>query len=103
MEVTQFTYFQQAGGIECKPVLGEITYGLERLCMYLQNVDNVFDIVWTIGPQGPVAYRAVFPQNEAEQRTYTLRSTARRAGKKCVRPWRSRWSRDPLKKKKQTK
>jgi glycyl-tRNA synthetase alpha chain len=44
MEVTQFTYFQQAGGMECKPVLGEITYGLERLCMYLQNVDNVFDL-----------------------------------------------------------
>ncbi|MCM2336551.1 MAG: glycine--tRNA ligase subunit alpha, partial [Pseudomonas sp.] len=45
MEVTQFTYFQQAGGLECRPVLGEITYGLERLCMYLQNVDNVFDLV----------------------------------------------------------
>ena len=52
MEVTQFTYFQQAGGLECRPVLGEITYGLERLCMYLQNVDNVFDLVWTHGPQG---------------------------------------------------
>ena len=52
MEVTQFTYFQQAGGLECRPVLGEITYGLERLCMYLQNVDNVYDLVWTDGPQG---------------------------------------------------
>ena len=52
MEVTQFTYFQQAGGLECRPVLGEITYGLERLCMYLQNVDNVFDLVWTARPAG---------------------------------------------------
>src|SRR5674476_1095020 len=62
MEVTQFTYFQQAGGMECRPVLGEITYGLERLCMYLQNVDNVFDIVWTHGPQGTVTYRDVYHQ-----------------------------------------
>ena len=47
MEITQFTYFQQAGGLECRPVLGEITYGLERLAMYLQNVDSIFDLVWT--------------------------------------------------------
>ncbi len=47
MEVTQFTYFQQAGGLECRPVTGEITYGLERLAMYLQNVDNVYDLIWT--------------------------------------------------------
>jgi glycyl-tRNA synthetase alpha chain len=73
MEVTQFTYFQQAGGIECKPVLGEITYGLERLCMYLQNVDNVFDIVWTYGPDGtPVTYRDVYHQNEVEQSKYNF-------------------------------
>ncbi|QYR53162.1 glycine--tRNA ligase subunit alpha [Lysobacter soyae] len=73
MEVTQFTYFQQAGGLECKPVLGEITYGLERLCMYLQNVDNVFDIVWTYGPDGtPVLYRDVYHQNEVEQSTYNF-------------------------------
>jgi glycyl-tRNA synthetase alpha chain len=72
MEVTQFTYFQQAGGIECKPVLGEITYGLERLCMYLQNVDNVFDLVWTVGPQGPVTYRDVYHQNEVEQSAYNF-------------------------------
>lgn len=52
MEVTQFTYFQQAGGLECKPVLGEITYGLERLCMYLQRCDNVYALVWTYGPDG---------------------------------------------------
>ena len=73
MEVTQFTYFQQAGGLECKPVLGEITYGLERLCMYLQSVDNVFDIVWTYGPDGtPVTYGDVYHQNEVEQSTYNF-------------------------------
>jgi glycyl-tRNA synthetase alpha chain len=73
MEVTQFTYFQQAGGLPCKPVLGEITYGLERLCMYLQDVDNVFDIVWTHGPDGtPVTYRDVYHQNEVEQSTYNF-------------------------------
>ena len=73
MEVTQFTWFQQAGGLECKPVLGEITYGLERLCMYLQNVDNVFDLVWTYGPDGtPVHYRDVYHQNEVEQSTYNF-------------------------------
>ena len=73
MEVTQFTYFQQAGGLECRPVLGEITYGLERLCMYLQNVDDVFDIVWTHGPDGtPVTYRDVYHQNEVEQSAYNF-------------------------------
>ncbi len=72
MEVTQFTYFQQAGGLECRPVLGEITYGLERLCMYLQNVESVFDIVWTRGPQGDVTYRDVFHQNEVEQSAYNF-------------------------------
>jgi glycyl-tRNA synthetase alpha chain len=49
MEVTQFTYFQQVGGIDCKPITGEITYGLERLAMYLQGVENVFDLTWTNG------------------------------------------------------
>ena len=73
MEVTQFTYFQQAGALECRPVLGEITYGLERLCMYLQNVDNVFDIVWAHGPDGtPVTYRDVYHQNEVEQSAYNF-------------------------------
>jgi len=72
MEVTQFTYFQQAGGLECRPVTGEITYGLERLAMYLQDVDNVFDLVWTVGPQGPVTYRDVYHQNEVEQSTYNF-------------------------------
>ncbi|CAN5184089.1 glycine--tRNA ligase subunit alpha [soil metagenome] len=68
MEVTQFTYFQQVGGIDCKPVLGEITYGLERLVMYLQGVDNVYDLVWTDG----VSYGDVFLQNEIEQSTYNF-------------------------------
>ncbi len=72
MEVTQFTYFQQAGGIECRPVTGEITYGLERLAMYLQNVDNVFGLVWTTGPNGVVTYRDVYHQNEVEQSTYNF-------------------------------
>src|SRR5690606_5009233 len=72
MEVTQFTYFQQAGGIECRPVTGEITYGLERLAMYLQNVENVYDLIWTIGPQGPVTYGDVFLQNEIEQSAYNF-------------------------------
>ena len=72
MEVTQFTYFQQAGGLECKPVLGEITYGLERLCMYLQNCDNVYDLIWTVGPQGAVTYGDVFKQNEVEQSAYSF-------------------------------
>ncbi len=72
MEVTQFTYFQQAGGLECKPVMGEITYGLERLAMYLQGVESVFDLVWTDGPNGPVTYREVFHQNEVEQSAYNF-------------------------------
>ena len=72
MEVTQFTYFQQAGGLECYPVTGEITYGLERIAMYLQGVDSVYDLVWTHGPQGPVLYGDVFHQNEVEQSTYNF-------------------------------
>ena len=72
MEVTQFTYFQQVGGIECYPVTGEITYGLERLAMYLQGVDSVYDLVWTDGPFGKVTYGDVFHQNEVEQSTYNF-------------------------------
>ena len=72
MEVTQFTYFQQVGGLPCNPVLGEITYGLERLCMYLQECDNVYDLIWTVGPQGPVTYGDVFLQNEREQSAYNF-------------------------------
>ena len=64
MEVTQFTYFQQVGGIECFPVTGEITYGLERLAMYIQGVDSVYDLVWTDGEFGRVTYGDVFNQND---------------------------------------
>lgn len=72
MEVTQFTYFQQAGGLECKPVTGEITYGLERIAMYLQNVESVYDLVWTDGPLGRITYGDVFHQNEVEMSTYNF-------------------------------
>jgi glycyl-tRNA synthetase alpha chain len=72
MEVTQFTYFQQAGGLECKPVMGEITYGLERLAMYLQGVDSVFDLVWTDRGGRTVTYGEVFHQNEVEQSQYNF-------------------------------
>jgi glycyl-tRNA synthetase alpha chain len=66
MEVTQFTYFQQVGGLECFPVSGEITYGLERIAMYLQGVDSIYDLIWTKGPAGNVTYGDVFHQNEVE-------------------------------------
>ncbi len=72
MEVTQFTYFQQAGGLECKPVTGEITYGTERLAMYLQEVDSVYDLVWTRSGGRTVTYGEVFHQNEVEQSTYNF-------------------------------
>ncbi len=73
MEVTQFTYFQQAGGLECYPVTGEITYGLERIAMYLQNVDSVYDLIWTKNPDGSVVtYGDVFHQNEVEMSTYNF-------------------------------
>ena len=72
MEVTQFTYFQQVGGLDCRPVSGEITYGLERLAMYIQKVESVYDLVWTRGPQGVVTYGDVYHQNEVEQSTYNF-------------------------------
>ncbi|MCW8926843.1 MAG: glycine--tRNA ligase subunit alpha [Xanthomonadales bacterium] len=72
MEITQFTYFQQAGGLECRPVLGEITYGLERLAMYLQDVDSIFDLIWTDAGDRKVTYGEVFHQNEVEQSTYNF-------------------------------
>ena len=72
MEITQFTYFQQVGGLDCRPVTGEITYGLERLAMYLQGVESVFDLVWTDGPLGRVTYGDVFHQNEVEQSKYNF-------------------------------
>jgi len=76
MEVTQFTYFQQVGGLECKPVLGELTYGLERLAMNLQGKDSVFDLVWVDGAEArastPVLYGDVYHQNEVEQSRYNF-------------------------------
>ncbi|KAG0292638.1 hypothetical protein BGZ96_003895 [Linnemannia gamsii] len=84
MEVTQFTYFQQVGGLDCKPVLGEITYGIERLAMYLQQVENVYDLIWAEWPEHSsltnetqsgrhiLTYGDVFHQNEVEQSTYNF-------------------------------
>jgi glycyl-tRNA synthetase alpha chain len=72
MEVSQFTYFQQVGGLDCRPVMGEITYGLERLGMYIQGKESIFDIVWTDGPFGTITYGDVFHQNEVEQSTYNF-------------------------------
>ncbi|MGZ5113381.1 MAG: glycine--tRNA ligase subunit alpha [Usitatibacter sp.] len=76
MEITQFTYFQQVGGLDCKPITGEITYGLERLAMYLQGVENVFDLVWTEWQEGGrtrrLTYRDVYHQNEVEQSAYNF-------------------------------
>jgi len=72
MEVTQFTYFQQTGGLECRPVTGEITYGLERIAMYLQSVESVYDLTWTQGPFGRVSYGDVFHQNEVEMSKYNF-------------------------------
>ena len=72
MEVTQFTYFQQAGGLDCKPVMGEITYGLERLAMYLQGVESVYDLLWAESPQGRVTYGDVYHQNEVEQSAFNF-------------------------------
>ncbi|PLX43817.1 MAG: glycine--tRNA ligase subunit alpha [Deltaproteobacteria bacterium] len=68
MEITQFTYFQQAGGLDCRPVSGEITYGIERIAMYLQGIDNVYDLVWTDG----VTYGDVHHQGEVEGSTYNF-------------------------------
>ena len=72
MEVTQFTYFQQVGGLECFPVSGEITYGIERIAMYLQGVDSIFDIVWAETPNGTVTYGDVFHQSEVEMSAYNF-------------------------------
>jgi glycyl-tRNA synthetase alpha chain len=69
MEVTQFTYFQQVGGFECKPVSGELTYGLERLAMYIQGVDNVFDLRFN---DAGVSYGDVFLENERELSAYNF-------------------------------
>ncbi|MBA2491561.1 MAG: glycine--tRNA ligase subunit alpha, partial [Gammaproteobacteria bacterium] len=67
-----FTYFQQVGGLDCRPVSGEITYGLERIAMYLQEVESVYELAWTVGAEGVVTYGDVFHQNEVEQSTYNF-------------------------------
>jgi glycyl-tRNA synthetase alpha chain len=72
MEVSQFTYFQQVGGLECKPVSGELTYGLERIAMYLQGVNSVFDLVWAKTPHGAVTYGDVYHQNEVEMSAFNF-------------------------------
>jgi glycyl-tRNA synthetase alpha chain len=73
MEVTQYTYFQQVGGFELDVVAAELTYGLERLAMYLQDVDDVYDLVWVRTPDGrQVQYRDVFLRNEQEQSRYNF-------------------------------
>ena len=68
----RFTYFQQAGGLECFPVTGEITYGIERLAMYLQGVESVYDLVWSETPTGTVTYGDVFHQNEVEMSNFNF-------------------------------
>jgi glycyl-tRNA synthetase alpha chain len=72
MEISQFTYFQQAGGLTCKPIMGELTYGLERIAMYVLNVDNIFDLPWCETEQGVITYGDVFHQNEVEMSTYNF-------------------------------
>ncbi|VFP86705.1 Glycine--tRNA ligase alpha subunit [Candidatus Erwinia haradaeae] len=72
MEITQFTYFQQICGLECKPVSGEITYGLERLAMHIQDVDNIYDLVWNQGAESTITYGDIFHQNEVEQSAYNF-------------------------------
>ena len=72
MEISQFTYFQQVGGLECRPVSGEITYGLERIAVYLQNTDNVYDLVWVNADDGPITYGDIHHQDEVEMSTYNF-------------------------------
>lgn len=72
MEVTQFTYFQQAGGIEVKPVAVELTYGIERLAMYIQGVDSVFDLIWLEDNGNKILYGDIYHRNEVEQSTYNF-------------------------------
>jgi len=72
MEISQFTYFQQVGGLDCNPVCGEITYGLERIAMYLQNIDNVFDLTWLNSDFGEVSYGDIYHQNEVQMSVYNF-------------------------------
>jgi len=93
MEITQFTYFQQVGGMDCDPVTGEIAYGLERIAMYLQQVDSVYDLVWSDGPAGKITYGDIFHQNEVEMSAYNfehadieaLQSTFEACERECTR------------------
>jgi len=72
MEVSQFTYFQQVGGLDCDPVSGELTYGLERIAMYLQNKDSVYDLVWTQSLGKNITYGDIYHQNEQQQSAYNF-------------------------------
>ncbi len=72
MEITQFTYFQQAGGLECKPVMGELAYGIERLAMVIQGVDHTQNLIWTTGPLGAITYGDIFRQYEKEMSIYNF-------------------------------
>lgn len=72
MEVSQFTYFQQVGGLECRPVSGELTYGLERIAMYIQGVENMYDLIWTQSEAGTYTYGDIYQQNEREQSAYNF-------------------------------
>ena len=72
MEISQFTYLQQVGGLDCSPVAGEITYGLERLAMYLQNKDSVFDLLWSETLEGEISYGDIYHQNEVEMSAYNF-------------------------------
>ncbi len=72
MEITQFTYFQQVGGLDCRPVMGELAYGLERLAMYIQGKESIFDILWGESLAGPLTYGDIFHQNEVEQSAYNF-------------------------------
>ncbi len=72
MEISQFTYFQQVGGLDCSPVSGEISYGLERMALYLQNKDSVFDLLWGKTPEGEISYGDIYHQNEVEMSTYNF-------------------------------
>ena len=72
MEITQFTYFQQVGGLECRPVTAEIAYGVERIAMYLQEKNSIYDLAWTDGPRGRVTYGDIFHQNEVEQSAFNF-------------------------------
>ena len=72
MEITQYTYFQQVGGLECAPVMGELAYGIERLAMYLQGKDSLFDLIWAETPMGPVTYGDICHNNEVEMSIYNF-------------------------------